>query len=334
MKKPLISILVPMYNESSVVDTFFETLKERLKEDLAQFEYICVDDGSKDDTLQRLLKRAAEDSRIKVIALSRNFGKEAAMSAALDHAQGDACIPMDADLQDPPELVNQMIQVWQGGVDVVLARRANRDCDSALKRNTAKLFYRFFNAVSEYPIPAHVGDYRLMSRRVVEVVKQLPERERFMKGIFSWPGFHSETIEYVRAERTAGVSKFNYWKLWNFALSGITSFSTIPIRVGTYVGLLLSACAFIYAAYIVMRTLISGIEVPGYASLVTIILFLGGIQLCVMGLLGEYLGRVYQEVKRRPTYVIDKLVGFEAESSSTILFYDDQVPPLNQVPQT
>lgn len=263
MSKPLVSILVPMYNESSVLDYFFETLDKALARELAHFEYICVDDGSGDDTLDKLVQRAAADPRVKVIALSRNFGKEAAMSAALDHAQGDACVPMDADLQDPPELVNRMIEVWQGGVDVVLARRVNRDSDSVLKRTTANLFYRFFNAISENPIPAHVGDYRLMSRRVVDVVKQLPERERFMKGLFSWSGFRSETIDYVRPERAAGATKFNYWKLWNFALSGITSFSTLPIRVGTYLGLTISAGVFIYAIFTVTKTIIYGVDVPG-----------------------------------------------------------------------
>ncbi len=313
MSKPLVSILVPMFNESSMVEEFFKGVEEALDGDLADFEFVCVDDGSTDDTLDRLLARAEVDPRVKVLAFSRNFGKEAAMTAALDHAAGEASIPMDADLQDPPELVNEMIGAWQEGHDVVFAKRANRETDSMLKRNTADLFYRCFNAISDHPIPAHVGDYRLMSRRVVDVIKQLPERERFMKGLFSWPGFKSTTVSYNRPSRARGSTKFNYWKLWNFALSGITSFSTVPIRLGTYLGLLIAGCAFLYAAYVVIKTIILGVDVPGYASLITIVLFLGGVQLFVIGLMGEYLGRIYREVKGRPLYIIDRKVGFDPE---------------------
>lgn len=313
MSKPLVSLLVPFYNESSMVDEFFETVTGALDADLAEFEFICVDDGSSDDTLEKLLARAEQDTRVKVLSFSRNFGKEAALTAALDHANGDAAIPMDADLQDPPELVNEMITKWQEGYEVVFAQRDARANDSMLKRHTADLFYRIFNTISENPIPPHVGDFRLMSRRVMDVVKSLPERERFMKGLFSWPGFKSTAISYERPRRARGSTKFNYWKLWNFALSGLTSFSTVPIRLGTYLGLLIAGCAFLYATYVVLKTLVLGIDVPGYASLITIILFLGGVQLFVIGLMGEYLGRIYREVKGRPLYVIDRKTGFDSE---------------------
>lgn len=312
MKRELISILVPMHNESSVVEMFFAAMERTLDPTLADFEFVCVDDGCTDDTLAKLKVIAQRDSRVKIVSFSRNFGKEAAMSAALDHATGTAVIPIDADLQDPPELINDMIRAWQSGYDVVYAKRASRESDSLMKRRTAGLFYRVFNAVSDTPIPENVGDYRLMSRRVVEVIRSLPEKDRFMKGLFSWPGFKTTTIEFNRQTRAEGTTKFNYWKLWNFAISGITSFSTVPIRIGTYLGLVISLASFIYAAYVVVRTLVYGVDVPGYSSLIVIILFLGGVQLVVMGLMGEYIGRIYKEVKGRPIYVVDRTIGFDA----------------------
>lgn len=309
MNKPLVSILVPMYNESSVVELFFAAMDRALDRGLADFEFICVDDGCKDDTLEKLTREAAKDARVKIVSFSRNFGKEAAMSSALDYASGDAVIPIDADLQEPPELINDMIRSWLSGYDVVYAKRASRATDSMVKRRTAGLFYQIFNALSDTPIPENVGDYRLMSRRVVEVVRNLPEKDRFMKGLFSWPGFKSTTIEFDRQTRARGLSKFNYWKLWNFAISGITSFSTMPIRAGTYLGLVISLVSFIYAVFIIVKTLVLGVDVPGYSSLIVIILFLGGVQLVVIGLLGEYIGRIYKEVKGRPIYVVDRTIG-------------------------
>jgi polyisoprenyl-phosphate glycosyltransferase len=284
MKGELISILVPMHNESLVVELFFAAMERTLDQSLADFEFICVDDGCSDDTLEKLTAIAGRDERVKVVSFSRNFGKEAAISAALDYASGSAVIPIDADLQDPPELINEMVRAWMSGFDVVYAKRASRETDSLMKRRTAELFYRVFNAVSDTTIPENVGDYRLMSRRVVEVIKSLPEKDRFMKGLFSWPGFKTTTIEFNRRTRAEGTSKFNYWKLWNFAISGITSFSTAPIRVSTYLGLLISFGSFLYATYVIVKTLIFGVEVPGYSSLIVIILFLGGVQLVVMGL--------------------------------------------------
>jgi polyisoprenyl-phosphate glycosyltransferase len=307
----LLSVLVPMYNESEVIPIFFDTINQVLADIDMDYEIVCVNDGSRDDTLEQLLAHADRDPRIKIVSFSRNFGKEAAMTAALDYASGDAVIPIDADLQDPPELIHEMLKRWKEGYDVVYARRASRLTDTAMKRQTAGLFYRVFNRMSEVKIPDNVGDYRLMSRRVVDAVKRLPEKERFMKGLFCWPGFKSTTIEFERRDRAKGSTKFNYWKLWNFALSGITSFSTIPIRMGTYLGLLIAGIAFLYGCFIITKTLIFGIDEPGYASIMVAVLFLGGVQLFFLGLLGEYIGRIYKEVKNRPLYVVERAVGFD-----------------------
>ena len=225
------------------------------------------------------------------------------------YARGDAVIPIDADLQDPPELIPQMLDQWEQGFSVVYAKRISRETDTAVKRGTAGLFYKVFNSLSEMSIPENVGDYRLMDRRVVDEVKRLPEKERFMKGLFCWPGFSSTTVEYERQLRTEGETKFNYWKLWNFALDGITSFSSAPIRMGLYLGLLVSAIAFLYGVGIMLKTVVTGVDVPGYASLMVVVLFLGGIQLFFLGLLGEYIGRIYKEVKNRPIYIIEKTSG-------------------------
>lgn len=310
-ERMLISLLVPMYNESAVFNQLFIKLNEVLSKLDVDYEIVCIDDGSQDATRELLEQKVEQDSKVKAIFLSRNFGKEAAMTAGLDYVKGDAVIPIDSDLQDPPELIGEMIEKWQEGFDVVYAKRVSRDADTLVKRNTAGLFYKFFNALSEMPIPENVGDYRLMSRRVVEAIKQLPERDRFMKGLFCWPGFKSTTVEFERQEREVGTTKFNYWKLWNFALNGITSFSSLPIRMGVYLGLIVSTCAFIYGAIVVFKTLVTGIDVPGYASLLVVILFLGGIQLFFLGLLGEYIGRIYKEVKGRPIYIVEEAKGFE-----------------------
>lgn len=306
-----VSILVPMYNESEVIPLFFATIKPVLANAGMDYEIICVNDGSSDDTLELLTAQAAEDPRVKVVSFSRNFGKEAAMTAALDYASGDAAIPIDADLQDPPDLIHKMLEKWREGYEVVYAKRASRATDSFLKRKTAHWFYSIFRMLSDTHIPENVGDFRLMDRRVVEAIKRLPEKERFMKGLFSWPGFRSATVEYERQSRAEGSTKFNYWKLWNFALSGITSFSTLPIRTGTYVGLAIAGGAFLYGSIIVIKTLVLGIDVPGYASIMVIILFLGGVQLFFLGLLGEYIGRIYKEVKNRPLYIVEREIGFK-----------------------
>jgi glycosyltransferase involved in cell wall biosynthesis len=301
----MISIVCPFYNEALGVGAFFSRLipvLDRLEE---AYEVICVNDGSRDGTLAALLAMRALHPSVRVIDLSRNFGKEAALTAGLDAARGDAVIPIDVDLQDNPALITKLVEEWKRGFEVVLAKRADRRTDSFAKRLTAFLFYRLHNSISSEPVlPENVGDFRLMDRKVVEAIKQLPERRRFMKGIFAWVGFRSTTVEYVRDSRFVGKSRFTGWKLWNFALEGITSFSTAPLRIWTYLGLAVASVAFVYAAFIIIRTVAHGIDVPGYASLLAVILFLGGIQLIGLGVLGEYLGRVYSEAKQRPIYIV------------------------------
>jgi glycosyltransferase involved in cell wall biosynthesis len=305
-----ISIVVPFFNEAAAIPPFHCALLPCLAVLPGyRFEIICVDDGSTDGTLPALLALAAADSRFKIIELSRNFGKEAALTAGLDAASGDAVIPIDADLQDPPALIGEMLAVWGRGAEVVLARRANRAADALLKRQTASWFYRLHNRLSKTKIPENVGDFRLMDRVVVDALKRLPERQRFMKGLFAWVGFRTVTIDYTRAERAAGASKFSGFALWNFAMEGFTSFSTSPLKIWTYLGALSAICTFAYAVFIVMRTLILGIDVPGYASLLVAILFFGSVQLVSIGLLGEYIGRIYLETKQRPTYLIRKVHG-------------------------
>jgi polyisoprenyl-phosphate glycosyltransferase len=304
-KRPLISVVTPFYNEEETVAIFHKQITavvDAIPD--ADFEFICVNDGSRDATLPRLVELASLDRRVRVIDLSRNFGKEAALTAGLDEAQGDAVIPIDADLQDPPELIAEMIARWREGFEVVMARRTDRQADSYLKRKTAELFYRFHNSISDTAIPPDVGDFRLMDRAVVSALKLLPERRRFMKGLFAWVGFKATTINYSRPARVAGSTKFTGWRLWNFALEGVTSFSTIPLRMWTYIGTFIALFAFCYAVYIVLHTILSGSDVPGYASLITIVLFLGGIQLVGIGVIGEYIGRIYMESKQRPVYIV------------------------------
>jgi glycosyltransferase involved in cell wall biosynthesis len=300
----MISILCPCCNEEEALPIFFrETIP--VMESLGEpFEFVCVNDGSRDATLDVLLSVAEKDSRVRVVDLSRNFGKEAALTAALDYASGDAVIPIDADLQDPPELIAEMVAKWREGYEIVLAKRIDRSSDSFMKRFTAQLFYRLHNKISYPPIPENVGDFRLMDRRVVKTLRGLRERHRFMKGLFAWAGFKTCTVEYVRRFRASGKSKFNGWRLWKFALEGITSFSTFPLTIWLYFGSLVSLGAFCYGLFIFFRTLILGVELPGYASLICLILFFGGLQLLGIGILGEYLGRTYMESKRRPIYIV------------------------------
>ena len=305
MTMPLVSIVTPFYNEGEGVRIYFASIRA-LMDSLSsvRFEVLCVDDGSRDNTLALLMALPTQDARFRVVELSRNFGKEAAMSAGLDLARGDAVVVIDADLQDPPALIGEMIARWQAGAEVVLARRSDRSVDSLLKRKSAEWFYRLHNRMSDIEIPENVGDFRLMDRAAVDALKRLPEQQRFMKGLFAWVGFKTETLDYKRLERAAGESKFSGWKLWNFALEGITSFSTAPLRIWTYIGLVGALLTLCYALYIVARTLLSGVDVPGYASLLVAVLFIGSLQLISLGILGEYIGRIYLESKRRPTYLL------------------------------
>ncbi len=281
-----VSIVAPFFNESEGVELFQQSISPVLDACTGiQFEIICVDDGSSDDTLSRLIAVCSRDERFVVLELSRNFGKEAALTAGIEAATGDAVIPIDSDLQDPPELIPVLIHEWQKGAEVVLARRIDRTSDSFLKRKTAEAFYRFHNRLSTVRIPENVGDFRLIDRCAVDALKRLPERQRFMKGLFAWVGFRSVTVNYSRQPRKAGESKFSGWKLWNFALEGITSFSTAPLKVWTYVGAIGALGSMAYAAFIVIRTLAFGSEVPGYASTLVAILFFGSLQLISVGLL-------------------------------------------------
>jgi glycosyltransferase involved in cell wall biosynthesis len=273
-----------------------------------------VDDGSCDDTLAKLIEIDEQDAHFRVIEFSRNFGKESALTAGIDNAKGDAVIPIDADLQDPPELIPLMIQEWQSGAEVVLARRTDRSSDSFLKRKTAETFYRLHNRISRIKIPENVGDFRLMDRVVVDAIKQLPEHQRFMKGLFAWVGFKTVVVDYRRNSRAMGTTKFTGWKLWNFALEGITSFSTAPLKVWSYIGGIGAIITFVYAIFIILRTLIYGVDLPGYASLLVAVVFFGSLQLIGIGVLGEYMGRVYLESKRRPTYIIRRHYGANNES--------------------
>lgn len=303
----LVSIVAPFYNEDDGVEYFYEAISSVLsKMPDVSFEVICVDDGSRDNTLQKLIDLVKRDPRFRVVELSRNFGKEAALTAGIDCARGDAIIPIDADLQDPPELIPTLVEKWLEGVDVVLACRSDRSSDSFLKRKTAEAFYKFHNRLSTIKIPENVGDFRLMDRIAVDALKQLPERQRYMKGLFAWVGFRSATVNYARKPRVQGETKFSFWKLWNFALEGLTSFSIAPLKIWTYIGFIGALLAFFYGAFIIVRTIIHGVEVPGYASLLVVILFLGSIQLISIGTLGEYMGRIYMETKQRPTYLIRK----------------------------
>ncbi len=312
-----LSIVVPFYNEEPNIDRLFERLCSVLNTLDITHEIICIDDGSKDNTLKCLIDKHAQNPALKIISFSRNFGKEIALTAGINHAQGQAIIPIDADLQDPPELIEQLVCKWREGYDIVYAKRQFRIDDSWLKRLTAQAFYHTISKLSPVDIPANVGDFRLLDRRVVAAIKQMPERTRFMKGIFAWVGFKQYSIPYDREPRYQGESKWNYWKLWNFAIDGITSFSVVPLKVWTYLGLIISCLTFIYAAVLIILTIIKGITVPGYTSLMVVILFLGGIQLIGLGIIGEYLGRVYEEVKQRPLYLVQNSYGF-AENSTNI----------------
>lgn len=306
-----LSIVVPMRNEQDSLNLFFDTTIPVLVRMGIPWEILCVNDGSSDNTLSMLLDRRRQDRRIKIVDLSRNFGKEAAMTAGLELCTGSAVVPMDADLQDPPELIPKMLEKWQTGAEVVYARRATRESDTLLKRFTALKFYGLLNALSEIPIPHNTGDFRLMDRKVVEALKRLPERTRFMKGLFAWLGFRQECVYYHRAKRVGGITKWSYWRLWNFAIEGIVSFSSLPLRIWSYLGLATALIGFCYMIYLILRTLVLGIDVPGYASLMVVLLFIGGLQLISLGILGEYLSRVFSEVKHRPLYVVRQVYGLE-----------------------
>jgi len=300
----LLSVIVPVFNESAVLADFHRQMSAVMIETGSDYELIYIDDGSSDNSVDQLNEIRKADTHVALIELSRNFGKEIALSAGLDHARGDAVIIIDADLQDPPDLVHTFLEEWRNGYDVVYGRRTDRRGESRTKKLTAKWFYRILNYLSDVEIPEDVGDFRLLSRRAVDALISLPERHRYMKGLYAWIGYPQKSVPYVREPREAGESKWNYWRLWNFALEGITSFSDVPLKVATYVGVLTSGVAFVYGLFLLVRTLIWGNPVPGYPSLIIVMLFLGGVQLICLGIIGEYLARTFQESKGRALYFV------------------------------
>ena len=304
-KKPELSIVCPSYNEEEVVVSFLETLLPVLEKVGKSYEVIFVNDGSTDGTFDLLLEIKERCQYIRILNLSRNFGKEAALTAGLENARGDAAIPIDVDLQHPPELIIQFVEKWEQGYDVVVGRRMSRTGEHPLKKMSARLFYSLHNKISDIKIPSDIGDFRLISRKVLDSLRQLPENQRFMKGIFAWLGYKTAIVEYYQEERAGGESSFSGWKLWNFALDGITSFSTVPLRVWLYIGFVIALVSLLFGLEIIIQTFIYGIDSPGYASIMVMILFLGGVQLMGIGILGEYTGRIYKEAKRRPTYIIE-----------------------------
>lgn len=299
-----LGVVVPVYNEQEVLPEFHRRMCAVLDTLDMKSELIYVNDGSTDATLDVIDMLRARDSRVMLVDLSRNFGKEIALTAGLDHADGDAVVVIDADLQDPPELIPELIAQWQAGYDVVYAKRSFREGEGVVKKATAYLFYRIIQKLSRVRIPEDTGDYRLLSRRAVDALGQLREQHRFMKGLFAWIGYPQKAVSYRRAPRFAGNTKWNYWKLWNFALEGVTSFTCLPLKIATYVGLASAFGAFAYGSYMMVRTIIYGNPVPGYPSLVVAILFLGGMQLLSIGIIGEYLARMFDESKQRPLYFL------------------------------
>ena len=313
---PSLSILVPVYNEEAAIAPFLERARPAVDKALsligsdATAEWLFINDGSNDGTEAVLTGVAGRDSTLRFLTLSRNFGKEAALAAGLDHASGDAVIPIDVDLQDPPELIPQLVSSWLDGARVVNAKRADRSSDGLVKRTSARWFYRLYNRLAEQPIPENVGDFRLLDREAVEVVRKLGEQSRFNKGIFSWVGFRVASVDYVREPRSTGESKWPAWRLWSLALDGIVSSSTVPLRVWSYIGALIAVGSFAYAIFLIVYTLVFGRDTPGFASLMVAVLFLGGLNMLSLGILGEYVGRIATEVRGRPLYVVSSRTGF------------------------
>lgn len=307
-----VSLVVPMYNEAEGLRLFFDRVAAVMAATGRSYEVICINDGSRDRTLGLLLEERKRDGRVKVLNLTRNFGKEVALTAGLDYAFGRAVIPLDADLQDPPELIPHLLAKWEDGYKVVVARRASRMQEKWLKRTTSELFYRVFNWISETPIPENAGDFRLMDQTVVSALRELPERDRFMKGLFSWVGYTTAEVSFERPERQTGRSKWNYWKLWNYAIGGVAAFSTFPLRVWNYIGTAIAGLSFLWALVLLVRAAFWGQAASGSVALLVAILFIGGIQLIGLGIIGEYVGRIYVESKGRPLYLMQRAYGFEA----------------------
>lgn len=304
-----VTIMVPCYNEEEVLPLFYQRLKPIIDSLHVQVEILFVNDGSQDGTLERIKELQSRDPRIHYLDLSRNYGKEIAMAAGFDYASGDAVINMDCDLQDPPELIPEMIRYWEEGYDDVYAQRTSRNGEPWLKRVTAYAFYRLLARMTPIPVLIDTGDYRLLSRRAVDALKSMRESQRYTKGLYSIVGYRKKAILFEREPRAAGKTKWNYWKLLGLAVEGITTFTVMPLRISTFVGIITSLLSFAYIVYTVLKTLIFGIDFPGYASMVSFVLFLGGLQLLALGILGEYVGRIFMETKRRPLYFVNEYTG-------------------------
>lgn len=304
MKK--ITLLIPAYNEEPVLDKLYARL-DKLATNVPKykFEFLFVNDGSRDGTLSILQNYASKDNRVSYINLSRNFGKEIAMIAGIDHADTDALIIIDADLQDPPELIPEMIKYWEEGYDDIYAKRSHRLGESWFKKTTSSLFYRILQRTTHIEIQRDTGDFRLLDRRCVEAIRKIRESQRYTKGFFSWIGYKKKEVNYVRDPRAAGQTKWNYFKLINLAVDGIVSFTTAPLRISTFFGMIISLLAFLYIIVIIVRVLLFGIDLNGYPSLMAVVLFLGGVQLLSLGIIGEYIGRIFNETKQRPLYLVE-----------------------------
>lgn len=311
----VLSVVLPMHNEGANIEALFQRLQPVMERLGVPYEVVCVDDGSRDDTWACLQTAHAANPRIRLLRFSRNFGKEMAMTAGLRHASGRAVVLMDSDLQHPPEVIEEFYAHWQAGAQVAYGVRRSRDTDPPLRRWLTRRFYKLLDGMSEVPLPRDAGDFRLMDRAVVDALNQMGERTRFMKGLYSWVGFRQVAVPFETAPRHAGTSTFNNWRLFRFALDGIVSFSTLPLRVWSWLGLAVAAVAVLYGGIITLKTLIFGIDVPGYASLMVATLFLGGVQLICLGVLGDYLGRVFTEVKGRPLFLVSDSVGFAASGT-------------------
>ncbi|WP_279131439.1 glycosyltransferase family 2 protein [Photobacterium phosphoreum] len=306
-----LSLIVPVYNEEVAIEPFLDAINGKLSSIRSHIDIMFINDGSKDNTKLVIEKMITQDPSISLVNFARNFGKEAAMTAGLDYVQGDAAVIMDVDLQDPPEVILEFVTLWlTGNYDTIYGVRVDRSQDTYTKRLTAGGFYRFFNFLSaETILPENAGDFRLINRCVIETVKQLPERNRFMKGLLAWSSLRAIGVNFQRPERLVGDTKFNYWKLWNFAMDGITSFTAWPLRVWGFVGFGISLLSFIFLMYIVISALCFGVHTPGYASTISVVLFLGGIQLISLGVIGGYVSRIYTELKHRPIYLVEDIYG-------------------------
>ncbi len=324
--RPELSVVVPVYNEAESLPLLLERLKQVLDGAVTSWELVCVDDGSRDGTLAVLRLLAAQDRRVSAVSFSRNFGKEIAIAAGLDHASGDAVVIMDADLQHPPKTILRFLEKWREGYLNVYGQRSDRDGETPLKRNFAKAFYRLFARFGETELPEGAGDFRLLDRKVVDALRALPERARFSKGLYAWVGFRSTGVPFEVAEREHGVSKFRYRKLFSFAFDGLSSFSTVPLKIATWAGVVIALLAALTALFFLLRTLFFGTDLPGFPSLIVSIMFFSGIQLVSLGMIGEYVGRIFAEVKRRPLYLIGERVGFDARTVDHPR--GDALPPL------